>query len=426
MDTFKAMNKEAHKRVLVVSYYWPPSGGGGVQRWLKFAKLLPEFGWDPVVVTPSNPDVPVTDPTLSSDVHNGVEVWSFPVWEPTRAISQLGLRGNTSRLGSDQSSFTSLTSKVVKWVRGNIFVPDARVSWVKPTTRKVLARLRHEPVDLIVTTGPPHSMHLIGLSLKRTTGLPWVADFRDPWSTMDYLNDFRLGSRARRRIVKMERAVVASADRIVVTSPRALQEIGLGDASKGAVIPNGWDQNDFPPSAQTRAARKTPVLGHFGALYGARNPVNLWTALAQSPWSFRAGGPISESVLQEIEASKVPFTWHGNLPHQEAVKAMLECDALLIVHNDSLSARASVPGKIFECLATGLPLLVIGPNDSDLKDMCDKWGLTFVAHGDGDAKTKLAAWLKNPTAAPAESIRSSFERHSLTTELSELFNTMIS
>ena len=136
MDAFKTMSKSAHKRVLVVSYYWPPSGGGGVQRWLKFAKLLPEFGWDPIVVTPSNPDVPVTDPSLSHDVHDGVEVWSFPVWEPTRALSALGLQGNTSRLGADQSSSPSLASKLVKWVRGNVFVPDARVGWVKPTTRK--------------------------------------------------------------------------------------------------------------------------------------------------------------------------------------------------------------------------------------------------------------------------------------------------
>ena len=280
MDAFKAMSKSAHKRVLVVSYYWPPSGGGGVQRWLKFAKLLPEFGWDPIVVTPSNPDVPVTDPSLSRDVHDGVEVWSFPVWEPTRALSKLGLQGNTSRLGADQSSSPSLASRLVKWVRGNVFVPDARVGWVKPTTRKVLARLRHEPVDLIVTTGPPHSMHLIGLALKRATGLPWVADFRDPWSTMDYLDDFGLGPRARRLIAKMERAVVASADRILVTSPGALQEIGLDDTSKGAVIPNGWDKDDFPVDPPAPASNAKPVLGHFGALYGARNAPALWSGLA--------------------------------------------------------------------------------------------------------------------------------------------------
>ncbi|MGB2228822.1 MAG: glycosyltransferase, partial [Flavobacteriales bacterium] len=252
----KLPQNRQRKRVLVVSYYWPPSGGGGVQRWLKFAKLLPEFGWDPVVVTPSNPDVPVTDPSLLNEVHDGVEVWSFPVWEPTRALSALGLQGNTSRLGADQSSSPSLASKVVKWVRGNVFVPDARVGWVKPTTRKVLARLRLEPVDFIVTTGPPHSMHLIGLALKRATGLPWVADFRDPWSTMDYLDDFGLRPRPRRLIANMERVVVTAADRILVTSPGALREIGLDDTSKGAVIPNGWDKDDFsvdPPAPASNA-----------------------------------------------------------------------------------------------------------------------------------------------------------------------------
>jgi len=426
MDAFKAMSKSAHKRVLVVSYYWPPSGGGGVQRWLKFAKLLPEFGWDPIVVTPSNPDVPVTDPSLSRDVHEGVEVWSFPVWEPTRALSKLGLQGNTSRLGADQSSSPSLASRLVKWVRGNVFVPDARVGWVKPTTRKVLARLRHEPVDLIVTTGPPHSMHLIGLALKRATGLPWVADFRDPWSTMDYLDDFGLGPRARRLIAKMERAVVASADRILVTSPGALQEIGLDDASKGAVIPNGWDRDDFPDNPPAPASNDKPVLGHFGALYGARNAPALWSALGESDWVLKAGGQLSDDVRSNMDQSGVELDWKGDLSHAEAIQAMYACDALVVVHNNSDSAKASTPGKMFECLAAGRPMLVVGPTQGDLEDLCATWGVVFVPHDAPDGPLRIAAWLQHPSPAPDESFRASCERHALAGELAALFNSTIS
>ncbi|MGB1635915.1 MAG: glycosyl transferase family 1, partial [Flavobacteriales bacterium] len=124
------------KRVLIVSFYWPPSGGGGVQRWLKFAKLLPEHGWEPVVVTPSNPDVPVLDPSLAEDVLDGVEVWDFPVWEPSRFLRRMGLGGGTSRLGADSRASTSRLSRFVRWVRGNLFVPDARIGWVRPTTQK--------------------------------------------------------------------------------------------------------------------------------------------------------------------------------------------------------------------------------------------------------------------------------------------------
>lgn len=397
-----------------------------MQRWLKFAKLLPEFGWDPVVVTPSNPDVPVTDPSLVSDVHDGVEVWSFPVWEPTRALSKFGVQGNTSRLGADRSSSPSWASKLVKWVRGNVFVPDARVGWVKPTTRRVLARLRREPVDLIVTTGPPHSMHLIGLALKRATGLPWVADFRDPWSTMDYLDDFGMGPRARRLIAKMERAVVSSADRILVTSPGALQEIGLADKSKGTVIPNGWDKDDFPTASPAPATNAKPVLGHFGALYGARNAPALWDGLTDSGWVLRAAGQISEDVLTSMKKSGVELDWQGDLSHAEAIKAMHACDALLVVHNNSASAKASTPGKMFECLATGRPMLVVGPAQGDLEALCATWGVTFVPHDAHDGQRRIESWLHQPAPAPDESFRASCERHALASELAELFNSTIS
>ena len=284
MDAFKAMSKSAHKRVLVVSYYWPPSGGGGVQRWLKFAKLLPEFGWDPIVVTPSNPDVPVTDPSLSRDVHDGVDVWSFPVWEPTRALSKFGLQGNTSRLGADPSSSPSLASRLVKWVRGNVFVPDARVGWVKPTTRKVLARLRHEPVDLIVTTGPPHSMHLIGLALKRATGLPWLADFRDPWSTMDYLDDFGLGPRARRLIAKMERAVVTSADRILVTSLARCEKLVWTTCPKARSFPTAGTRTTSPLTRPRQPPTRSPCLATMGRFTERGTPRHFGAA-----WQVRVG-----------------------------------------------------------------------------------------------------------------------------------------
>lgn len=422
----KLPQNRQRKRVLVVSYYWPPSGGGGVQRWLKFAKLLPEFGWDPVVVTPSNPDVPVTDPSLLNEVHEGVEVWSFPVWEPTRVLTALGLQGNTSRLGADQASSPSLVSKVVKWVRGNVFVPDARVGWVKPTTRKILSRLRHEPVDLIVTTGPPHSMHLIGLALKWATGLPWVADFRDPWSTMDYLDDFGLGPRARRLIANMERSVVANADRILVTSPGALREIGLDDTSRGAVIPNGWDKDDFPVDPPAPTSNAKPVLGHYGALYGARNAPALWGGLAVSGWVLRAGGQLSDDVRASMEQFGVELDWQGGLNHAQALEAMHTCDALVVVHNNSDSAKASTPGKVFECLATGLPLLVVGPADGDLQALCAAWGVTFVAHDGSGGRDQIESWLRAPAPAPHKSLRASCERRALASELAELFNTTTS
>ena len=269
-------------------------------------------------------------------------------------------------------------------------------------------------------------MHLIGLALKRATGLPWVADFRDPWSTMDYLDDFGLGPRARRLIAKMERAVVTAADRILVTSPGALREIGLDDTSKGAVIPNGWDKDDFPVDPPAPASNAKPVLGHFGALYGARNAPALWEGLAGSGWVLRAGGQLSDDVRASMEQCGVELDWQGDLNHAQALEAMHTCDALVVVHNNSDSAKASTPGKMFECLATGLPMLVVGPADGDLQALCATWGVTFVPHDAPDGRDQIDSWLQDPSAAPHKSFRASCERHALASELAELFNTTIS
>lgn len=415
------------KRVLIVSFYWPPSGGGGVQRWLKFAKLLPEHGWEPVVVTPSNPDVPVVDPSLAQDVLDGMEVWTFPVWEPSRLLRRLGLAGGTSRLGADSRASTSRLSRFVRWVRGNLFVPDARVGWVRPTTKKVLQQLEHRPVDLVVTTGPPHSMHLIGLALKRATGLPWVADFRDPWSTMDYLDDFGLSSTSRKRIQHMERDVVDAADRVLVTSPGALTELGVPE-SKGAVIPNGWDRDDYPEHPPLPPDQGPRVLGHFGALYGSRNPQALWPALAQAGWKLLLAGPVTPDVLRDIQAAKVDFSHVGNLPHKKSVEQMHACHALLVTHNNSQSARSSTPGKVFECLASKRPVLAFGPTGSDLERWCLNEGVGFVGHEDPRGQEKARDWLlarENAEMTPSHKSEQKFERHALTTDLSGVFNAVL-
>ena len=419
--------QNSSKRVLIVSYYWPPSGGGGVQRWLKFAKLLPDEGWEPVVVTPSNPDVPVADPSLLEDVSQQLEVWSFPVWEPTRFLKRLGLGGGTSRLGAERPSSRSFLSAFVSWVRGNVFVPDARVSWVRPTTRKVLRRLKENPVDVVVTTGPPHSMHLIGLAIKRATGMPWVADFRDPWSTMDYLEDFGLTETSRRRLERLEREVVQTADRVLVTSPGALNELGVAPG-KGIVIPNGWDRDDFPASPPEPPTRGAPVLGHFGALYGSRNPKALWPALSEAGWKLLLAGPVTDDVMRDIERAGVDVTHVGDLPHRESVAQMHKCHGLLVTHNNSRSARSSTPGKVFECLATGRPLLVIGPAESDLSSRCQEWGVRFVSH---DASPTVMSSTLNELLPligrdqQAPEFASVFERRCIASELGILLNGLV-
>ena len=419
-----AAASQPQKRVLIIAYYWPPSGGGGVQRWLKFAKLLPNEGWEPIIVTPSNPDVPVEDPSLSDDVPKDLKVWAFPVMEPTRLLKKIGLGGGTARLGAERQLKRSFLKTLVRWVRGNLFLPDARVGWVRPTTKQVLSRLKNHPVDVVVTTGPPHSMHLIGLAIQRATGLPWVADFRDPWSTMDYLNDFGLTRGARRQLERMERTVVESADRVMVTSPGALKELNVNPA-KGVVLPNGWDRDDFPKNPPALATSGPPVLGHFGALYGARNPSPLWPAMAQAGWKLLLAGPVTADVLRDIQNAGVDMTHVGNLPHRESVLQMHTCHALLVTHNDSPSARSSTPGKVFECLATGRPVLTFGPDKSDLEQRCHDEGVAFVAHNNPDARELAHSWLLECARTHDATVHkgvAKLERHILTSELGAILN----
>ena len=192
-------------KVLIVTYYWPPSGGGGVQRWLKFATYLDKLGCECVVYTPSNPDVPVIDDSLIADVPPGIEILSTPISEPSRILRKITGKSASDRMGaSSDGARKSILSRLSLWIRGNFFIPDARIGWVKPSVKFLKTWISNNEVDVVITTGPPHSMHLIGLGLKKIfPQLPWIADFRDPWSDMDYLDEFNMGARARNKIEKL-------------------------------------------------------------------------------------------------------------------------------------------------------------------------------------------------------------------------------
>lgn len=388
---------------------------------MKFAKLLPDEGWTPLVATPSNPDHPVTDASLKPEVAD-VETWRFPIWEPSRTLRAWGV-GGQGRLGAERRGQGSLLSRMAKWVRGNMFVPDARVTWVKPTTKALVRKLKEQPVDLVVTTGPPHSMHLVGLGLKRALGVPWIADLRDPWSDMDYLDTFAVSPKVRARIRDMEQEVVQAADQVLVTSPGALDTL-QPKGNKGVVLTNGWDREDFdekPPKGES----DTKALGHFGALYGARDTPALWRALGdvRGQWTLRLGGQVADEVREGLIQSDAEVQLLGDMPHRESVQAMRQCDALLVIHNDSDSAKRSTPGKMFECLASGLPVLVVGPGDSDLAAICEAWGFAFVAHGDPDIQAKAMQFLADlPKATARPDLVATYERRALTAQLARLMD----
>ena len=393
-------------KVLIVTYYWPPSGGGGVQRWLKFATYLDKLGCECVVYTPSNPDVPVIDDSLLADVPPGIEILSTPISEPSRILKKLTGKSVSDRMGaSNDGAQKSILSRLSLWIRGNFFIPDARIGWVKPSVKFLKTWISKNEVDVVITTGPPHSMHLIGLGLKKIfSQLPWIADFRDPWSDMDYLDEFNMGSRSRNKIEKLEREVVESANRLVVTSKGAGEKLTKGLNGICVCIPNGWDAIDYPISLPHSEETDVLRIGHFGALHGSRNAPGLWSALAK----LKAGGKKIELVLAgnvcpEVKADLTRFDLNentkylGGLAHRNSIEEMLKCKALLLIHNNTESATRSTPGKLFEYLATSKPIITVCKKKGDLATLLNEWGLPLARHDDADGCLEMIHNIQNQT-----------------------------
>nr|MCU0397817.1 glycosyl transferase [Cyclobacteriaceae bacterium] len=219
-------NHQAHneKKVLIITYYWPPSGGSGVQRWLKFVKYLPQFGWQPYVYTPENPSFEVKDETLLKDIPIEAEVIKLPIWEPYSMFNRLTLlaggKEKSSNRNEPEVKPSSGFQRLATWVRANLFIPDPRIFWIKPSVRFLHDFLKERKIITIITTGPPHSMHLIGLKLKKKNpDLNWIADFRDPWTEWGLWEKFGTGAWAMRRHRKLEHKVLISADHVVSVTP---------------------------------------------------------------------------------------------------------------------------------------------------------------------------------------------------------------
>lgn len=204
------------KKVLIITYYWPPTGGAGVQRWLKFSKYFRSFGWEPVIYTPSNPDFPIFDDTLLHDVPKDLTVLKTAITEPYDIYRKIMRKKKTETVNqgflSEGKENTWLQAAMI-WIRGNFFIPDARMFWIRPSLNYLSEYMKTNAIDAVISTGPPHSMHLIALGLKEKFKLPWIADFRDPWTQIDFYDQLKLSGFADRKHKRLEKTVLTKADR---------------------------------------------------------------------------------------------------------------------------------------------------------------------------------------------------------------------
>jgi len=364
------------KKTLIITYYWPPAGGPGVQRWLKFVKYLPEFNIDPVVFIPENPNYPIIDESLTSEVSKDITIINHPIKEPYKWA---GFFSNTSSktiskgIISDEKE-QSFIEKAMLYVRGNFFIPDARIGWVKPSVSFLLDYIKKEGIETIITTGPPHSVHLIGLQIKQKLGVKWLADFRDPWTTIGYHKQLRLTSASKAKHKLLEKEVLNASDQIIVTSFVTKKEFQGFTNKSIEVITNGYDDE---ATVEFQMDTKF-TLSHIGSLLSKRNPEILWRVLSElvrdnesfsKDFQLNFIGSISEKVLKSIKKYNLSNYIHevGYVSHQEAIIYQKKSQLLLLIEIDSEDTKCIIPGKLFEYMISNRPIVAMGPKGSDVE-----------------------------------------------------------
>lgn len=414
------------RRVLVVTYYFPPSGGPGVQRMLKTVRYLRDGGYEPVVLTVEAGAYPHLDASLAADVPDGVEVVRTPAPDPFALYAKLSRRSRTEAVTVGSVETQGPLARMALWIRANVFLPDARVGWV-PFARRAARHLlreaarRYEPYAAVLTSGPPHSVHLVGLGLRRT-GVPWVADFRDPWTDINFYDDLPMSAAARALDERLERRVLRTADAVTTVSPswaRLLERKGGLADDAVHVVHNGIDGADLS-GIDTGAVRGDAfVLAHVGSLYATRNPEALWKALARLEADgevpglvIRLVGRVAPSVEAAARATGVPVEVVPYAPHAEAVREMASA-ALLLLSIESFGAEAGmITGKLYEYLASGRPVLGVGPPQGDAAALLrEVGGGEMLARDDVDGladavRAHYAAWAESAPrqGAPWEAV----------------------
>ncbi|WP_417941906.1 glycosyltransferase family 4 protein [Flavobacterium sp. RS13.1] len=366
------------KKLLIITYYFPPAGGPGVQRWLKFVKYLPEFDIQPIVYVPANPTYPIVDEGLLSEISEKVIVLKNKIWEPYQLASVFS-KNKTKKISSGilpQKKKQTFLDKMFLWVRGNLFIPDARVFWVKPSVSYLEKYITENNIDTIITSGPPHSLHLIGLELQQKLKVKWFADFRDPWTTIGYHKALRLSSFAEKKHKMLEHKVLNSADEIIVTSKTTKSEFQAITDKPISVITNGYDiENVEKQILDTKF-----TLAHIGSFLSDRNPKFLWECLVELlneipdfklHLEIKLIGAVSQEVLESVAEFNLNSYLNllGYVSHHEAIAHQKKSQALLLIEINSEETKSIIPGKLFEYMVSNRPIIAIGPQGSDFADI---------------------------------------------------------
>ena len=422
------------KKVLIITYYWPPAGGPGVQRWLKFVMYLKNYDIEPIVYVPENPSYPITDKQLVNEIPNDIQIIKQPIFEPYK-LAQL-LTGKSSKTISKgiipKNEKQSFIQKLLLSIRGNLFIPDARKYWVQPSVNYLKKVILEQKIDTIITTGPPHSLHLIGLKLKKQLPIRWLADFRDPWTSIGYHKKLKLTNYAKKKHKGLEQQVLNTADQLIVTSESTKKEFTQITNTPIEVITNGFE----PVKTEYIQPDDKFTLVHIGSLLSERNPESLWLAISElinennlfkQHFQLKFAGVVSDDILSSLKKFNINhyLNFLGYISHTEAIKLQRSAQVLLLIEIDSVDTQMIIPGKLFEYLASERPILSIGPKNADFAEIIreTKTGTFFNYEEKDQIKSQLlnyfSAYLNNSLKVIPKNI-DRFTRNALTEKLAKL------
>ena len=362
------------KKVLIISYYWPPAGGPGVQRWMKFVKYLPEYNIKPILYIPENPNYPIYDYSLNDEVSEKLEIIKNPITEISNIISN-SKSLNLIRSGNiPNPKEQSLFQRLLFFIRGNLFIPDMKILWKNKSIDFIENYLSKTKIDVVITTGPPHSLHLIGYELKKRLNIKWISDFRDPWVNLNYLNRFHLLPSVKRRHKKLRDKVLINSNSVIVTSEK-LKKLYKEIAPNIFKITNGYDYEYSTVNIDSKFS-----ISHIGSLYPERNPKYLWDIIDEiciNNEEFRSNlqinfiGNTSEKIIKYLsnKTFKSCVKFFDYVDYKRAIEFMCSSQILLMVEVNDNDSSYSIPGKLFDYLNSKRPIIAIGPDRSEVNQI---------------------------------------------------------
>lgn len=419
-------------KVLIITYYWPPAGGSGVQRWLKFVKYLQDFGIEPIVYTVDNANYPKEDISLFSEIPKNITVLKNPIFEPTDVFfwKQKGLKKD------DVSN--SINNGFMSFIRGNFFIPDPKIFWVNTSVKFLQKYLNENSVDCIISTGPPHSMHLIAKQLKKKNNIKWIADFRDPWTDLYYNNVFKQLSFAKKKNKELEKSVLKNADCILTVS-NSLKNDFAKIAKKVEVITNGFDEEVLKDESVILDSKFT--ISYIGLLPKQSNPTvffNVIQQLCESNSTFKNDvkllfvGDISNEVKLAVQQNNLSeiTEYKDYISHKEAIAYQKKSQVLLLLIPNVQNSAGILTGKLFEYLTAKRPILALGPEKGDLNDILTHTNAGVVINHSNEAQLlteiiRLYQQYKNGTLTVKSRNIEQYHRKNLTEKLAVIIKNTI-